>query len=115
MVAALVGATYVSDVVTASAYAALFGLNNACSMTLFGYIFARYFGRAHLGAVQGAGQTILVVGASAGPPVIGFAAEAMGGFEAPLRLAALYPLAAAILAALFLRTPSPVREHLDRD
>lgn len=113
--AALVGATYVSDVVTASAYAALFGLNNACSMTLFGYIFARYFGRAHLGAVQGAGQTILVVGASAGPPLIGFAAEVMGGFEAPLRLAALYPLAAAILAALFLRTPSPVREHIERD
>lgn len=113
--AALVGATYVSDVVSASAYAALFGLNNACSMTLFGYIFARYFGRAHLGAVQGAGQTILVVGASAGPPLIGFAAEHMGGFDTPLRLAALYPLAAAILAALFLRTPSPVREHIERD
>lgn len=113
--AALVGATYVTDVVSASLYAALFGLNNACSMTLFGYIFARYFGRKHLGAVQGAGQTILVVGASIGPPLIGYAAELTGGYETPLRLIALYPLTAAIVAALFLRTPAPLNEHIDRD
>ena len=113
--AALVGATYVTDVVSASLYAALFGLNNACSMTLFGYIFARYFGRKHLGSVQGAGQTILVVGASIGPPLIGYAAELTGGYETPLRLIALYPLTAAIVAALFLRTPAPLNEHIDRD
>lgn len=111
----LVMATYVTDVTSASVYAAVFGLNNACSMTLFGYIFARYFGRKHLGSVQGAGQTILVVGASIGPPLIGFAAEMTGGYETPLRLIAIYPAAAAVIAALFLRTPSPVREHIERD
>ena len=111
----LVMATYVTDVTSASVYAAVFGLNNACSMTLFGYIFARYFGRKHLGSVQGAGQTILVVGASIGPPLIGFAAEVTGGYETPLRLIAIYPAAAAVIAALFLRTPSPVREHIERD
>lgn len=111
----LVMATYVTDVTSASVYAAVFGLNNACSMTLFGYIFARYFGRKHLGSVQGAGQTILVVGASIGPPLIGFAAEMTGGYETPLRLIAIYPAAAAVIAALFLRTPSPVREHIEKD
>jgi len=104
--ASLVGATLVTDVVSASVYAAVFGFNNAWSITLFGYIFPRYFGRKHLGSIQGTGQTILVIGASVGPPVIGFAAELMGAYELPLRLAALYPLACAVVIALFLRTPA---------
>jgi MFS family permease len=108
----LIGATLVTDVVSAVLYAAVFGLNNACSMTLFGYIFPRYFGRKHLGSIQGTGQTILVIGASVGPPVIGYAAELMGGaYELPLRLAALYPLAWAVVVALFLRTPAGLGEH----
>jgi len=111
----LLGASLVTDVVSASIFAAVFGLNNACSMTLFGYIFPRYFGRKHLGSIQGAGQTILVIGASVGPPLIGYAAELTGGFEAPLRVAALYPLACAALAALFLRTPAPLDAHVARD
>jgi MFS family permease len=105
----------VTDVVSAALYAAMFGLNNACSMALFGYIFPRYFGRKHLGSIQGAGQTILVIGASLGPPVIGYAAELMGGFEGPLRVVAIYPLACAVLVALFLRTPAPLDAHLARD
>jgi len=109
---ALVSATLVTDVVSASLYAAVFGLNNACSMTLFGYIFPRYFGRKHMGSIQGTGQTILVIGASVGPPVIGYAAELMGSaYELPLRLAALYPLAWAVVVALFLRTPAGLGEH----
>jgi MFS family permease len=111
----LIGASLVTDVVSAALYAAMFGLNNACSMTLFGYIFPRYFGRKHLGSIQGAGQTILLIGASIGPPVIGYAAELTGGFEGPLRVVAIYPLACAALAALFLRTPAPLDAHLARD
>jgi len=111
----LIAATMVSGVATASVYAAIFGLNNACSMTLFGYIFPRYFGRKHLGSIQGAGQTILVIGASLGPPLVGYAAELSGGFEGPLRVAALYPLAAALLAALFLRTPASLDASAGRD
>jgi MFS family permease len=111
----LLGASLVTDVISASLFAAVFGLNNACSMTLFGYIFPRYFGRKHLGSIQGAGQTILVIGASVGPPLIGYAAELSGGFEGPLRIAAIYPLASAVLAALFLRTPAPLDTHVARD
>lgn len=113
--ASLLTASMVSDAASALAYAAVFGLNNACSMTLFGYIFPRYFGRKHLGAIQGTGQTVLVLGASMGPPVIGYAAELAGGYEVPLRLAALYPLVGAVLAAAFLRTPPPLDAHIERD
>ncbi|MFN3260403.1 MAG: MFS transporter [Pikeienuella sp.] len=112
---ALLMATAVGDFATAAIFAAVFGLNNAFSMTLFGYIFPRYFGRRHLGSVQGAAQTVIVIGASAGPPLIGFAAEAAGEFAGPLRLAALFPLACALVAALFLRTPAPLAEGRQGD
>jgi MFS family permease len=112
---ALVGATLVTDLPSALAYAVLFGLNNAVSMTLFGYMWARYFGRKHLGSVQGAGQTIQVVGASLGPPLIGFAVEFAGSFVLPLRVAALFPLACAVAVVLFLRTPKPLDAYIERD
>jgi MFS family permease len=111
----LLGASVVTDIISAIAFAVVFGLNNACSMTLFGYIFPRYFGRKHLGSIQGAGQTILVIGASVGPPLTGYSAELTGGFEGPLRAAAIYPLICAVLAALVLRTPAPLDAHVARD
>ena len=111
----LLGASVVTDIISAIAFAVVFGLNNACSMTLFGYIFPRYFGRKHLGSIQGARQTILVIGASVGPPLIGYSAELTSGFEGPLRAAAIYPLICAVLAAIFLRTPAPLDVHVARD
>ena len=108
LAAALYGATLATTLPAAMAYAAVFGLANAFSMTLFGFVWPRYFGRAHLGSIQGSGQTVLVVGASLGPPLIGYAAEYAGDFSAPLRTAAIYPLVAAAVAALFLRTPAPL-------
>lgn len=113
--ASLIAATFVTDLVSALAYALIFGLNNALSITLYSYMWPRYFGRKHLGSVQGAGQTIQVVGASLGPPLIGFAVELSGSFVLPLRLAALFPLACASIALVFLRTPPPLDQHLDRD
>ena len=113
--AALLGATLVTDLTTAFAYALVFGLNNAFSITLMGYMWPRYFGRKHLGSIQGAGQTSQVVGASLGPPLVGFAAELTGGFTAPLQVAALLPLACAVAALLFLKTPPPLDRHVERD
>ena len=64
---ALVGITFVQDLTGAIVYALIFGLNNAFSMTLFGYIWPRYFGRRYLGSIQGVGQTIGVVGTCSVP------------------------------------------------
>ena len=59
-------------------YAIFFGINNAISMTMFGYIWPRYFGRKHLGSIQGTGQMIGVIGASLGPLPVGFAIDFIG-------------------------------------
>lgn len=104
---ALVGVTLVHDILTAVLYAMLFGINNASTMTLFGYMWPRYFGRRHLGSIQGMGQMIGALGASLGPLPVGLAFDLTGSATATLRLLALLPLGCAV-AAIFLRTPAGV-------
>lgn len=110
---ALLGVTLVDAPWTAIVYAAWFGVTNAFSMTMFGYLMPRYFGRRHLGSLQGTGQMVAVVGASLGPPPVGLAFDVLGSPTWTLRVLALYPLACAVLAALFLRTPAGV-SHPER-
>ncbi|MBT5266648.1 MAG: MFS transporter, partial [Rhodospirillaceae bacterium] len=109
--ASLVAATLVRDLPTAVIYALIFGSNNAFSMTLFGYMWPRYFGRLHLGSVQGAGQTIGVVGASLGAPAVGYAHDWLGGYEAPLQMMAIYPAVWAVVVIFTLRTPRQLDEN----
>jgi MFS family permease len=100
----LVGISLVTGPLTAAAYAICFGINTAANMTFFGYMWAQYFGRRYLGSIQGAGQTIGVVGASVGPLPLGIAFDLFGSYDGALRLLALLPLACAVLA-LFLKAP----------
>ena len=67
--------TFANNELLAIVYAIFFGINNAISMTMFGYIWPRYFGRKHLGSIQGTGQMIGVIGASLGPLPVGFAID----------------------------------------
>ena len=103
----LVAASLVDDLSSALVYAVVFGIANGASMTLFGYLWPRYFGRRHLGSIQGTGQMIGVVGASLGPLPLGIAFDLLGTYTATLRLLAILPLLCAA-AALFLRTPPGV-------
>lgn len=111
----LICVTLTTDAVSAALYAVLFGLNNAFSMTMFGYLWPRYFGRKHLGSIQGTGQMIGVIGASLGPLPVGWAFDAVDDATWTLRLLALLPLACALLAVLFLRAPASLSEsqHLE--
>ncbi|MFP6749665.1 MAG: MFS transporter [Alphaproteobacteria bacterium] len=105
MVASLTSAAMVSDLTTAMIYAVAFGLNNGCTMTFFGYMWPRYFGRKHLGSIQGTGQMIGVIGASLGPLPLGIAFDLIGSYRETLLLLAVYP-ACCVIAVLFLRTPA---------
>ena len=111
----LIGVTLVTGAATSVAYAAVFGLNNAFTMTMFGYIWPRYFGRRHLGSIQGTGQMIGVVGASLGPLPVGLAFDLLGSPTLTIRLLAILPLIAAAIALFYLRTPKAVtgNEHLE--
>ena len=104
MVASLISAAMAHNLTTAMIYAVVFGLNNGCTMTFFGYMWPRYFGRKHLGTIQGTGQMIGVIGASVGPLPLGIAFDLVGGYQEILVMLALYP-AICTITALFLRTP----------
>jgi MFS family permease len=114
--ASLLAITFADSLVSTVFYALIFGLNNAFSMTMFGYMWPRYFGRRHLGAIQGTGQMVGVVGASLGPLPVGVAFDLIGDPTWTIRLLAIFPLAAAILAFSLLRTHPAIRadyEHLE--
>ncbi|PPR25019.1 MAG: hypothetical protein CFH40_00587 [Alphaproteobacteria bacterium MarineAlpha10_Bin3] len=104
MVVSLISAAQVHDLGTALIYAVAFGVNNGCTMTFFSYMWPRYFGRKHLGSIQGMGQMIGIFGASLGPLPLGIAFDLLGSYRETLMLLALYPAGCAI-AALFLRAP----------
>ena len=103
----LIGITFVQDLNDAIAWSILFGVNNAFSMTMFGYLMPRYFGRKHLGSLQGTGQMIAVTGASLGPLPVGLAFDYLGSATLTLRLLAVLPFVC-FIAAMFLRTPAGV-------
>lgn len=104
MACSLISMTFVKDLPTAIIYAMIFGLNNATTMTFFSFMFARYFGRKHLGSVQGTGQMIGVIGASLGPIPLGYALDQYGEFGPMLMGLAILPITMSVIA-LFMRAP----------
>lgn len=102
----LVNITFVNDVITAIIYAVIFGVNTAANMTFFGYMWPQYFGRKHLGSIQGAGQTIGVIGASLGPLPLAISFDYFGAYDGALHFLAIIPVGCAVLA-LLLPLPNP--------
>ena len=98
--------TFANNELLAIVYAIFFGINNAISMTMFGYIWPRYFGRKHLGSIQGTGQMIGVIGASLGPLPVGFAIDYIGSSLVTIRYLSIYPIIIAIVTIIFLKSPS---------
>ena len=101
--ASLMSITFATNTTYALIYSIIFGINNAFNLSLFGYIWPRYFGRLHVGSIQGTGQMVLVVGASIG--AMPFAAAMDLGYDLlnTIRLSALYPFLSAFLCFFFLR------------
>jgi MFS family permease len=96
----MVALTFVRDMPSAVLYAVLFGINNAVMNGHMNFLWPRFFGRRHLGSIQGTAQTIIVVGAALGPLPFGAAFDLFGSYAGALWLFALQPVlcAAAILA-----------------
>ena len=113
MAGALMTLHLVDDVATAIAYAVVFGLANASMHVNVGYLWADYFGRRHLGSIQGTGQTCLIVGASLGPLPFSLSLDLTGNYSAALMGSAVLSVLLALVAALFLRYPRPPASEPD--
>ena len=112
---ALVAVTFVDSTPMLIVYGVIFGLNNAFTMTMFGYIWPRYFGRKHLGQIQGTGQMVGVFGASVGPIPVSWAFDSIGDPTQTLQLLAIVPLIFAVVVVIGLKTHPAVEgsEHLE--
>ena len=77
-------------------------------------VWARYFGRVHLGKIRGTVWTATVAGSALGPPIMGLAKDYLGSFAPALWLfATFYGILA--LAALFVTSPRRESQHASVD
>jgi MFS family permease len=97
MTAASITLAYVQGLMSAAVYSVIFGVTNAAIHTNMNYIWPSYFGRKHLGSIQGGAQTIAVLGASLGPLPLGLAYDVFGGYQGALILLSGLPLICATL------------------
>jgi cyanate permease len=89
---------------SALVYGSVMGLTSALAMTVSAVVWAKYFGRRHLGAITGVSSLIQVAGSALGPMPMGVARDIMGSYAQALTVLALLPLILSIVV-LFARRP----------
>jgi MFS family permease len=102
-IAAGVGVLMTADsALLAHGYAVLFGISSGVISVIHGTLWARFFGRAHLGKIRGSTVTAMVAGSSLGPFITGVIFDQTGSYRLSLGifLALLIPAAAAALRAV---------------
>jgi MFS family permease len=97
---ALVAMYYAASPPVALLYAVLLGAASGAMMTNASYVWPRYFGRRHLGSIQGVAQTGAIIGASAGALPFGVAYDLLGGYRPAVALLAVLPFLFGAVVAL---------------
>ena len=69
-------------------------------------LYAELFGREHLGAIQGTGQSVNILGTGLGPFILGLGYDTYGSFAPVLRITALLPWAMAVVQLCCRRPPT---------
>lgn len=76
---------------------ALLGISQATFFAAVHPLWARYYGRQHLGAIRGTLMTFNVAASSLGPLFVGVARDLTGNFDAPIAVFAVLPVPLALL------------------
>jgi sugar phosphate permease len=85
-------------------YGVVLGITGSLQMTVSNVVWAKYFGRRHLGSVTGVAFLVSIAGSALGPMPMGIARDVFGSYNLALTVAAALPLALAVVA-LFARRP----------
>jgi MFS family permease len=89
------------------AWATAMGLGGGLVMVLFFSVWARVFGRRHLGRIQGAAQALTVLASALGPLLLAWCVEWTGGYTAVFRILAGVIATVAVAALLIAPLPPP--------
>ena len=101
---ALVAMSFVRDLPSAIVFSVLFGVANAAMHAHFTFVWPRFFGRRHLGSIQGVAQMGGVIGASIGPIPLGLGYDYLSGYGETLVALAAIPVMCAVAVTL-MRAP----------
>ena len=109
--ASLLLAPRIQDSSSALVYGIVLGITGSLEMTVATVVWAKYFGRKHLGSITGI-ASLLGSGSSAlGPMPMGIARDFMGSYVQALTFLAILPFALSIVV-LFARRPQKRHVHL---
>ena len=109
MTLAMLALVMVEGIASAIVYSIVFGISNAAIHTHISYLWPHYFGRRHLGSIQGTAQTIAVIGASLGPIPLGVAFDLFGSYRGALLLLSILPVVCA--GAILLMRPPRLEDY----
>jgi len=101
---ALFMAVHLRSVSMSVLYAIVLGATSGLTRTLFSVVWAKYYGRLHLGAITGVSTTVLIVGSALGPMPFGIARDFFGSYVQVFYISSLIPLGLAV-ACLYIKRP----------
>ena len=81
------------------------GCMNGTRGTTAAVVYATFFGRKHLGAIQSSNMFAGIAGSALGPLILALARDSFGEFGPVLRAIAAVPAAVALLEVACLRPP----------
>jgi len=104
----LLMAPRLSGTTSALIYGIAMGVTSGLAMTVSAVVWAKYFGRRHLGAITGVSALIGAAGSALGPMPMGIARDLFGSYTMALTVLAALPLVLSVVV-LFARRPHKVQ------
>jgi MFS family permease len=101
----LIMAPFLFSVPIAFGFGLMMGIASGLEMTVGRVIWAKYYGRRHLGSITGFAITIMVAASALGPMPMGIARDLLGSYEAVLIGCAILPLVLAFANLMFAKPP----------
>jgi sugar phosphate permease len=103
---ALIMAPYLRSVELAWAFGLVMGIRGGFGMVVSNVIWAKFYGRLHLGSITGVTTTLMVASSALGPMPFGVARDIMGSYTAVLIGFAGLPSILAVAALLYCKPPT---------
>ena len=105
LAASLLMAPRLQGTTSALIYGIILGVTGSLQLTVSSVVWAKYYGRRHLGSITGVALFVSIAGSALGPMPMGIARDVMGSYLPALTASAILPLVLAVVV-LFAQHPS---------
>ena len=112
LVGAMAQMLFLHDTLDVVIYSALIGLTAGSFRVMDATVWARYFGRLHLGSIRGATMVGTVGGTALGTYVLGLGYDLSGGYDSAIYVLLSLPILIAIASFIVKRPPTRTRNEV---